>query len=97
MENLNMNDLEKQVLVAFQKRKEIEDKYKDMSDDQLMQLESELVDLWENDRHNDVLNDRIREVQDELTNREDESMWRSECSEDEDLDCYEIDGQRVWR
>ena len=73
-----MNDLEKKVLVSFEKKNEMKNKYKDMSDDQLEQLESKLYELWKNDRHNVALNNQILEVQYELTSREDEAMWQSE-------------------
>ena len=73
-----MNDIEKTVLKSLETKSMIKMKFKDMTDSQLEKLESELYDLWRNDRHNVVLCQQIQDVQDELTNREDEAMWRSE-------------------
>lgn len=73
-----MNDIEKTVLKSLETKSMIKMKFKDMTDSQLEKLESELYDLWSNDRHNVVLCQQIQDVQDELTNREDEAMWRSE-------------------
>lgn len=74
-----MNDLEKMILKQFEKKTELRNKFQGMSDTKLYDLEESLYAQWRNDRHNVELCNKIEEVEDELTRREDERMARAEA------------------
>ena len=74
-----MNNIEKMVLKQFEKKAELRNKYASMSDSKLYDLEESLYALWRNDKDNVELSNKIQEVEDELTRREDEREYRAEA------------------
>lgn len=74
-----MTNVEKMVLKQFEKKAELRNKYASMSDSKLYDLEESLYALWRNDKDNVELSNKIQEVEDELTRREDEREYRAEA------------------